>query len=55
MTTHYHLIVETEQPQLSRGLHRLNGRYARYFNKKYGMCVNPQDWPWSGRPALVAS
>ena len=35
MTTHYHLIIETEQPRLSRGLQRLNGRYAQYFNRQY--------------------
>ena len=35
MTTHYHLIVETEQPRLSRGMQMLNSRYARYFNRRY--------------------
>jgi putative transposase len=35
MTTHYHLIVETERPRLSRGMQMLNGRYARYFNRRY--------------------
>ena len=36
MTNHYHLIVEAEQPDLSRGMHRLNGRYARLFNHRHG-------------------
>jgi len=29
MTTHYHLIVETDQPNLSRGMRRLNGAMRR--------------------------
>ena len=39
LSTHYHLVVETTRANLSAGLHRLNGRYARYFNgrhKRYG-------------------
>jgi len=35
MTTHYHAIVEAEQRHLSRGMHMLNGRYARYFNERH--------------------
>ena len=33
MTNHYHLIVEAEVPELSRGMRLLNGRYARIFNE----------------------
>jgi putative transposase len=36
MTNHYHLVVETRQPNLSRGMHRLNGMYARWFNWRHG-------------------
>jgi putative transposase len=36
MTNHYHLIVEAEQPDLSRGMQRLNGRYAQLFNQRHG-------------------
>ena len=36
MTNHYHLIVETEQPALSRGMKMLNGRYAQLFNQRHG-------------------
>jgi REP element-mobilizing transposase RayT len=32
MTNHYHLIVETPVPTLSRGVKRLNERYAETFN-----------------------
>jgi REP element-mobilizing transposase RayT len=35
MTTHYHLIVETEQSKLSRGMQVLNGRYAQLFNQRH--------------------
>jgi putative transposase len=35
MTNHYHLIVETELPELSRGMRRLNGGYARIFNERH--------------------
>jgi putative transposase len=36
MGTHYHLVVETTQAALSRGLHRLNGLYAQLFNRRHG-------------------
>lgn len=32
MNNHYHLIVETPVPTLSRGMKRLNEKYAGYFN-----------------------
>jgi len=35
MTTHYHLIVETERLRLSRGMQVLNGRYAQLFNQRH--------------------
>ena len=34
---HYHFAVETPEPNLSQGLHRLNLRWARRFNKEYGL------------------
>jgi putative transposase len=36
MTTHYHLLVESSQEMLSRGMHRLNGLYAQRFNARHG-------------------
>ena len=36
LSTHYHLVLETTRPNLSAGLHRLNGHYARRFNKRHG-------------------
>src|SRR5207253_3465987 len=35
MTTHYHLLVETELPLLSAGLQRLNGIHAQEFNARH--------------------
>jgi REP element-mobilizing transposase RayT len=32
MPNHYHLLVETPLANLSSGMHRLNRRYARWFN-----------------------
>ena len=36
MTNHYHLIVRTPGPTISAGMHRLNGEYARWFNRRHG-------------------
>jgi putative transposase len=36
MGTHYHLAVETPQPNLGAGMQLLNGRYAREFNRRRG-------------------
>jgi putative transposase len=35
MGNHYHLLVETPQPNLSRGMHRLNGLYTQRFNHRH--------------------
>lgn len=35
MSNHYHLVVQTPQPNLSRGMHWLNGRYAQWFNRRH--------------------
>jgi REP element-mobilizing transposase RayT len=35
MTTHYHLIVETDHSRLSQGMRRLNGGYAQSFNERH--------------------
>jgi REP element-mobilizing transposase RayT len=36
MPTHYHLIIETAEPNLSAGIQRLNGVYAKSFNYAHG-------------------
>lgn len=35
MTNHFHLVVENRQANLSAGMHRLNGLYARWFNERH--------------------
>ena len=35
LDNHFHLLVETTQPDLSRGMQRLNGVYAMRFNRRY--------------------
>jgi REP element-mobilizing transposase RayT len=35
MTNHYHLLVETPEPNLGRGMHRLNGLYALGLNRRH--------------------
>lgn len=35
MDNHYHLLIETPEPNLSRGMRRLNGRYTQRFNRRH--------------------
>lgn len=35
MTNHYHLLIETPDGNLSRGMRQLNGEYTRYVNRNY--------------------
>lgn len=37
MRNHFHLLIETPQPNLSHGMHRLNGLYAQSFNARHGL------------------
>ena len=37
MTTHYHLLVMTPQPNIASGMQYLNSRYAEGFNHRYGL------------------
>lgn len=36
MSNHYHLLVETPVPNLSRGMRHLNGCYTQAFNRRHG-------------------
>jgi len=38
MSNHYHLVVQTPEPNISRGMQWLNGRYAQYFNRRHYRC-----------------
>jgi len=35
MGNHYHLVIETPQANLSRGMRQLNGRYTQTFNRRH--------------------
>ena len=37
MTNHYHLLVETVDGNLSKGMRQLNGIYTQRFNRRHGM------------------
>jgi putative transposase len=37
MPNHYHLVVMTPEPNLSRGIQLVNSAYAQRFNKRYGL------------------
>jgi REP element-mobilizing transposase RayT len=36
MPNHVHLLVETPEPNLGRGMHMLQGEYAQEFNRRHG-------------------
>ncbi len=36
MPNHFHLLIETPEPNLSAGMQRLNGQYAQWFNETHG-------------------
>ena len=38
MTNHFHLVVQTPLPNLSRGMHWLNGTYAAWLNTRHQRC-----------------
>ena len=37
MTNHYHIVVETVDGDLARGLRQLNGTYSQSFNRRHGL------------------
>ena len=36
MDNHYHVLIETPEPNLVRGMRRLNGVYTQSFNRRHG-------------------
>jgi putative transposase len=38
MTNHFHLVLKTPEPNLSKGMHWLNSTYANWFNRIHGRC-----------------
>jgi putative transposase len=41
MLNHFHLVIETPEPNLARGMRWLNGSYARYFKKRQRKVGHP--------------
>jgi putative transposase len=35
MTNHYHLLLESPEPNLATGMHRQLGAFAQWFNERY--------------------
>src|SRR5215207_6938280 len=35
MSNHFHIVVETPHPTLSKGMHVLGSRYAHHFNTRH--------------------
>ena len=35
MGNHYHLLIETSSPTLSKGMKFLNGTYTQYYNRQH--------------------
>lgn len=36
MGNHYHIVIETAEANLSKGMRQLNGVYTQYYNRKHG-------------------
>jgi putative transposase len=49
MPNHYHLVLGSDAP-LDRGMHLLNGRYARRFNKRHGHTGHVFEGPYDPKP-----
>jgi putative transposase len=50
MTSHYHLIVETVDGNLSKGMRQLNGVYTQRFNRHHSMVGTPVPGALQGSP-----
>ena len=50
LPNHYHLLVETPEPTLAFGMHRLNGRYARWFNRRANRVGHVVQGPYYAEP-----
>ena len=38
MTNHFHLVIQTAEPNLSKGMQWLNGTYANWYNRIHERC-----------------
>ncbi|HEV2712547.1 MAG TPA: transposase [Gaiellaceae bacterium] len=52
MTNHFHLLIETPDESLPRGMQRLNLAYAKSFNRRYGTTGHVFEAPYHSEPVL---
>ena len=52
MPNHYHLLLETPQPNLADGMLVLNGTYARRFNRLYDRVGHVFQGPYGAEPVV---
>jgi putative transposase len=50
MSTHYHLLLTTPQPNIGRAMQYVNGQYARWFNRECGRRGHLWDARYGGEP-----
>jgi REP element-mobilizing transposase RayT len=50
MPNHYHLVVETPEANRAFGMQRLNGRWARWFNRRHGRVGHLFQGPYRDEP-----
>jgi REP element-mobilizing transposase RayT len=54
MDNHYHLLIETPEPNLSRGMRRLNQVYTQAYNRRHGWVGHALQGRFKSIPALRA-
>jgi putative transposase len=52
MTNHFHLLIETPDESLPRGMQRLNLAYAQSFNRRYGTTGHVFEAPYHSEPVI---
>ncbi len=52
MHNHIHLVIETTEPNLGKGIQLVHGRYAQLFNIKYGRVGHLFQERYGSRPLL---
>jgi putative transposase len=50
MGNHVHLLIETPEPNLGRGMHRLHGPYAQGFNRRHTGSGHVFGWRFHSKP-----
>ena len=53
MDNHYHLLIETPEGNLSRGMRELNGRTTQAVNRRHRLAARPVCPPTQTRPSAL--